>query len=104
MYVYVHMHTCTCSFHEQAGGKLFLIVFLRICMYVCEGEQVIFFHSTSVSSLKLLIALHRNIIMQNQLTGGHWPFSVHFSKMANQNIKQDTLLDMWPIKVILMAN
>ena len=23
-----------------------------------------------------------------KLTGGHWPFSVHFSKMANQNINQ----------------
>ena len=22
--------------------------------------------------------------------GGHWPFSVHFSKMADQTIKQDT--------------
>ena len=26
-----------------------------------------------------------------KITGGHWPFSVHFSKMADQNIKQDTL-------------
>ena len=25
-----------------------------------------------------------------KITGGHWPFSVHFSKMADQNIKQDT--------------
>ena len=23
-----------------------------------------------------------------KITGGHWPFSVHFSKMANQNINQ----------------
>ena len=32
-----------------------------------------------------------------KITGGHWPFSVHFSKMANQNIKQDTF--KWPIKI-----
>ena len=25
------------------------------------------------------------------VTGDHWPFSVHFSKMADQNIKQDAL-------------
>ena len=27
---------------------------------------------------------------KTKITGGHWSFSVHISKMANQNIKQDT--------------
>ena len=30
------------------------------------------------------------IIIRAKDTCGHWPFSVHFSKMADQNIKQDT--------------
>ena len=31
---------------------------------------------------------------EQKITGGHWPFSVHFSKMAN---KQDTF--KWPIQM-----
>ena len=36
-----------------------------------------------------------------QSTGGHWPFSVHFSKMADQNLMANqihTCIDMtkWP--------
>ena len=30
------------------------------------------------------------------ITAGHWPFSVHFSKMADQTIKQDTF--KWPYR------
>ena len=28
--------------------------------------------------------------VQNNRCAMHWPFSMHFSKMANQNVKQDT--------------
>ena len=34
---------------------------------------------------------HHIHVTEYEITAGHWPFSVHFSNMANQNIKQDTL-------------
>ena len=29
-------------------------------------------------------------LVASEYVATHWPFSMHFSKMANQNIKQDT--------------
>ena len=31
------------------------------------------------------------VLEEYKTTPGHWPFSVHFSKMADQNVKQGTL-------------
>ena len=35
-----------------------------------------------------------------QMTGGHWPFSVHFSKLADHN----QIIYKWPMRYEEMAN
>ena len=34
--------------------------------------------------------MHASYVAEYKITGGHWLFSVHLSKMADKNIQQDT--------------
>ena len=38
----------------------------------------------------MYVRRYTHMYRAKEITGGHWPFSVQFSKMADQNIKQDT--------------
>ena len=60
--------------------------------------------ATCMYSIRMLDQL----VAEPKITGGHWPFSMHFSKMANQSIKQDTVqmanqihteMTKWPINI-----
>ena len=69
-----------------------------VCIIVMSCDHVIISYQ-DVHAVQSCVA--RIIYQSTKITGGHWPFSVHFSKMANQNIKYQ--YTKWPIRHDKMA-